>query len=79
MIFGFDAEGNSLNFEISTLKLKEIYASVQVDNVASNRILVKCGMNRIHEYEENQELLVEYRINSDDWMINSSHTEFHKD
>jgi RimJ/RimL family protein N-acetyltransferase len=52
--FGFDAEGNWLNFGISTLNLKEIYASVQVDNVASNRFL--------KNVEGENELLLECQI-----------------
>ena len=43
-----------MNFGISTLNLKEIYASVQVDNVASNRFL--------KNVEGENELLLECQI-----------------
>ena len=76
---GFEAAWHSLNFGFSTLRLKEIYASAQHENIASNRILKKCGMTLIQEYEEDQSLVNEYRITLEEWLINSSHSEFHKD
>jgi ribosomal-protein-alanine N-acetyltransferase len=69
---GFEAAWHSLNFGFSILRLKEIYASAQVENIASNRILKKCGMTMIQEYEEDQKLLNEYRITLKEWMERST-------
>lgn len=76
---GYEGAWYALKYGFSILNLNEIYASAQVENRASNRILTKCGMTLIQEYEEDQSLVNEYRITLEEWFINSSHTEFHKD
>ncbi len=67
---GFESAWHSLDYGFKALNLKEIYASAQVENRASNRILQKCGMTKIHEYEENGLNLNEYRIATKEWEGN---------
>ena len=75
---GYEGAWYSLNYGFSNLKLNEIYASAQVENSASNRILKKCGMTQIHEYKEDGEFLAEYRISDNEWEFSSLRSEFHK-
>ncbi len=64
---GFESAWHSLEYGFKDLNLKKIYASAHLENLVSNRILQKCGMTMIYEYEEDGEKLKEYRITAIEW------------
>lgn len=47
---GTESAMASLDYAFNTLKLEEVYAAAHLDNVGSNKILQKIGMNLIEQF-----------------------------
>jgi len=58
----------SLKYGFTALKLKEICAAADVDNLASNRILKKIGLDFIETFEFEGTLCNWYKIERTEWL-----------
>ena len=58
----------SIKYGFTTLKLKEICAAADVDNLASNRVLRKIGLDFIETFEFEGTLCNWYKIESTKWL-----------
>lgn len=57
----------SLSYGFNYLNLQTIYAAAQAENIASNKVLQKCGLKLINQFHENEVLENWYEISQSQW------------
>ncbi len=65
----------SLEYGFQTMKLPIIYAMADMDNLASRRVLEKCGLRHIEVYEDEGRPTAWYELTRQDWISNNVPTE----
>lgn len=58
----------SLNYGFGKMNLETICAAAQAENIASNKVLQKCGLKLINQYFENEVLENWYQITQAQWL-----------
>lgn len=58
----------SLNYGFGEMNLETICAAAQAENMASNKVLQKCGLKLINQYFENDVLENWYQITQAQWL-----------
>ncbi|WP_367391914.1 GNAT family N-acetyltransferase [Lewinella sp. LCG006] len=62
----------SLEYGFLQLRLEEIYAAADLDNMGSNKVLQKLGMKLVDQFEYCQALHNWYKITTAEWLAMSS-------
>lgn len=58
----------SLNYGFGELNLETIFAAAQAENIASNKILQRCGLVLINQYLEDGQLENWYQMSKAQWL-----------
>lgn len=61
-----------LKFAFDNLELEVMYGVTEMENIASQRVLLKAGFNDSGMYVENDKDLLEFSIQKKDWAVNGS-------
>lgn len=65
--YATESAGEVINYGFNVLKVNEIYAQTDCNNIASRKVLIKCGLKYAETFDDEGYAVDWFRISRDEW------------